>query len=107
MSPQKMRQMEMKKNIIVYGILFLSMLVLSSCYNYTCVVGKGAQGNVQISQWNNYLIFGLVDAGVSDSKAMADGAIDYTVHTRHTFVNGLISGITFGIYTPTTTTVTK
>jgi hypothetical protein len=38
---------------------------------------------------------------------MADGAENYTVHTRQSFVNGLISGLTFGIYTPTITTVTK
>ena len=44
---------------------------------------------------------------MSDSKAMAEGATDYTVHTRQTFVNGLVSAITFGIYSPSTTTVTK
>jgi hypothetical protein len=38
---------------------------------------------------------------------MADGAENYTVHTRQTFVNGLVSSLTFGIYTPTVTTVTK
>jgi hypothetical protein len=34
---------------------------------------------------------------------MADGAENYEVTTRQTFVNGLVSGLTFGIYTPTTT----
>ena len=82
-------------------------MTFSSCYNYTSVVGRGAQGKTEVSKWNNYVLFGLVDAGVSSSKDMADGAIDYTVHTRHTFINGLVGGITFGIYTPTTTTVTK
>jgi len=38
---------------------------------------------------------------------MADGAENYTVNTRQTFVNGLLFGLTFGIYSPTTTTVTK
>jgi hypothetical protein len=38
---------------------------------------------------------------------MAEGAENYTVFTRQTFVNGLIAGLTFGIYTPSTTTVTK
>ena len=31
---------------------------------------------------------------------MAGGAEDYTVFTRMSFVNGLIGGVTFGIYTP-------
>ncbi len=81
--------------------------VLTSCYSYTSVVGQGAKGNQQITQWNHYLIGGLAPVGVSDSKVMAGGATDYTVFTRMTFVNGLISGLTSGIYSPTTTTVTK
>jgi hypothetical protein len=52
-------------------------------------------------------ICNLAPVGVSDSKAMAGGAENYTVHTRQSFVNGLIAAITFGIYTPNTTTVTK
>jgi hypothetical protein len=35
---------------------------------------------------------------------MAGEAENYTVQTRLTFVNGLVSAITFGIYTPTTVT---
>ncbi|WP_215240864.1 Bor family protein [Dyadobacter helix] len=57
--------------------------------------------------WNHYLIEGPAPVNVSDSKAMAGGAADYTVHTRQTFVNGLMAAITFGIYTPTATTVRK
>lgn len=70
-------------------------------------MGQGAQGNSQITKWNHYVIYGLAPVGVSDSKQMAAGAENYTVHTRHSFVNGLVSALTFGIYTPTTTTVTK
>jgi hypothetical protein len=81
--------------------------MLTSCYSYTSVVGKGAQGNQQVTKWNHYVIAGLAPVGVSDSKAMAEGAENYTVHTRQSFVNGLLSAITFGIYTPTVTTVTK
>ena len=88
-------------------VLFGSSLLLTSCYSYTSVVGSGAQGNETVTKWNHYVIYGLAPVGVSDSKEMADGAENYTVHTRHSFINGLIAGITFGIYTPTTTTVTK
>ncbi|MPT35347.1 MAG: hypothetical protein E2604_09730 [Flavobacterium sp.] len=82
-------------------------MLLTSCYTYTSVVGKGAQGNQQTTKWNHYVIYGLAPVGVSDSKQMAGGAQDYTVTTKQSFVNGLISAITFGIYTPTVTTVTK
>jgi hypothetical protein len=38
---------------------------------------------------------------------MAGGAKDYTVNIQHSFIDGLLSGLTGGLYTPTTTTVTK
>jgi len=88
-------------------IIFASSILLTSCYSYTSVVGNGAQGNSQTTEWNHYVIYGLAPVGVSDSKQMADGKENYTVHTRQSFVNGLVSLLTLGIYTPTITTVTK
>lgn len=88
-------------------VVFAASMLLTSCYSYTSVVGNGAQGNSQTTKWNHYVVYGLAPVGVSDSKQMANGAENYTVHTRQTFVNGLVSALTFGIYTPTITTVTK
>ena len=96
-----------KKTMKIMTVVFAASMLLSSCYSYTSVVGKGAQGNSQTTEWNHYVVYGLAPVGVSDSKQMADGAENYSVHTRQSFVNGLVSAITFGIYTPTTTTVTK
>jgi len=96
-----------KKTMKMVTVVFASSLLLTSCYSYTSVVGKGAQGNSQTTKWNHYVVYGLAPVGVSDSKQMADGAENYTVHTRQSFVNGLVSALTWGIYTPTTTTVTK
>ena len=99
---------KMKAKIFkIFSIALLCSCLLTSCYTYTSVVGGGPKGNQEITEWNHYVIFGLAPVDVSDSKAMAGGANDYSVTTRQTFVNGLISGITFGIYTPTTTTVKK
>ena len=97
----------MKRTFKIMAIAFAMSITLTSCFSYTSVVGKGAQGNSQVTKWNHYVIGGLAPVGVSDSKAMAEGATDYTVHTRQTFVNGLISSLTFGLYAPTVTTVTK
>jgi len=96
-----------KNSMKMTAILFASSMLLSSCYSYTSVVGEGAKGNSQTTKWNHYVVYGLAPVGVSDSKQMANGAENYTVHTRQSFVNGLVSGLTFGLYTPTTTTVTK
>ena len=95
-----------KKSIKMMTVLFATSLLLSSCYSYTSVVDNGAQGNQQITQWNHYLQSGLAPVGVSDSKQMADGAENYSVFTSLSFVNGLVSALTFGLYSPTTT-VTK
>ncbi len=97
----------MKRTFKILTIAFTLSIMLTSCFSYTSVVGKGAQGNSQVTKWNHYVIGGLAPVKISDSKAMADGATDYTVHTRQTFVNGLISSLTFGLYAPTVTTVTK
>ncbi|MFB9057150.1 Bor family protein [Mariniflexile ostreae] len=96
-----------KRTLKLMTVVCATSLLLTSCYSYTSVVGQGAQGNSQTTKWNHYVIAGLAPVGVSDSKQMADGASDYTIFTRHSFVNGLVAAITFGIYTPTTTTVTK
>lgn len=97
----------MKKTILNLALIIAASVTLSSCYTYTSVIGKGAQGHTEVSGKNNYLIAGLVPIGVSDSKKMAGGATDYTITTTHTFIDGLLGAITFSIYTPTTTTVTK
>jgi hypothetical protein len=96
------------KKLITFslGLAFIS-LSLTSCYVNTFNVGKGAQSNVKVSKWNHYVLFGLAPAGVSNPNELAGDAKDYTVTIQHSFVNGLLSAITFGIYTPTTTTVTK
>jgi hypothetical protein len=99
---------KMKKRFLkVLGVTLMCSFLMSSCYTYTTVVGEGAQGNKKVKKWNHYVIYGLAPVGVSDSKAMAEGAENYEVVTKHSFVNGLVAAITFGIYTPTTTIVKK
>ena len=97
----------MKKKLIqLSAVLFVSLL-MTSCYSYTTVVGDGSQGNQQISKWNHYLIGGLAPIDVSDPAVLAGGVQDYTVKTEMSFVNGLVSALTGGIYSPTTTTIYK
>lgn len=80
---------------------------MSSCYVNTFNVGNGAQKGIEVKKMNHYLIAGLAPISVSNPSEMAGGAKDYTVTIKHTFVDGLINAVTFGIYTPTTTVVTK
>jgi hypothetical protein len=97
----------MKRRLLnIFAVLGLAIM-LSSCYTYSFSVGNGAQGGSEMKEKNHYLIYGLVDLDTSDPAAMAGGATDYDVTIEHTFVGGLLNAITFGIYTPTTTTVRK
>ena len=95
------RTLKMATMLMAIGILF------TSCYSYTTVVGDGAKGNETTKKWNHYLIGGLAPIDVSNPKDLAGGAEDYNVKTEMSFVNGLVSVLTFGIYSPTTTTITK
>ncbi|GAB2700125.1 hypothetical protein GCM10027037_26070 [Mucilaginibacter koreensis] len=97
----------MKKFIPLMAVVIMLSTSLTSCYVNTFAVGKGAQSNNSVSKWNHYLIDGLIPISVSNVNDLTGGATDYTVTVKHSFVNGLLAAITFGIYTPTTTTVTK
>lgn len=97
----------MKKVLLNIAVIVALPLMLSSCYTYTAVVGKGSQTGVEVRGKNHFLISGLAGIGQSNAKQMAGGASDYDLTVTHTFVDGLIAAITFGLYTPTTTIVRK
>jgi len=96
------------KRIIRSSMMLLTLtLMLSSCFTYKYNVGDGAQLGIEITEKNHYFISGLAPGGQSNIEEMAGGASDYSVKIEHSFIDGLINAITFGIYTPTTTTVIK
>lgn len=97
----------MKKSILNTIFSFCLVMMLSSCYSLTYNVGQGAQAGVSVSAKNHFLIGGLVAVGTSNPTMMAGGAKDYTVNIQHSFIDGLLAALTGGLYTPTTTTVTK
>jgi hypothetical protein len=71
------------------------------------MVGSGPQTNVEVKEKNHYVIGGLAPIKTSNPMKMAGGAANFQVTIQHTFIDGLLSALTFGIYTPTTTTVIK
>ena len=83
------------------------MLLLSSCFTHTYMVGNGPQTGVEVKEKDHFIVLGLVPIATSNPHLMAGGAADYMVSTSHTFIDGLINSLTGGIYNPTTTVVTK
>lgn len=97
----------MKKQFFTLMLVFGASLLMTSCFTYTHTVGSGAQTGVTVTEKNHYFIYGLAPGTLSDPKVMAGGADNYEVTITHTFVDGLLNALTFGIYTPTTTIVQK
>ena len=95
--------------LVVLGItaIIAVSIVLTSCFTYQYQVGRGSQTGVEVTQKNHYLIYGLLPMSTSDPVKMAAGAADYQVTIQHSFIDGLLSAITAGFYSPTTTTVKR
>ena len=96
----------MKKRILNLFFALGVSLLMTSCYTYTHSVGNGPQTGVEVKEKNHYFIYGLAQGKQSNPRQMA-GKDDYEVTIKHTFVDGLLNALTFGIYTPTTTIVQK
>jgi hypothetical protein len=97
----------MKKVFLSLTLILGLSMFMSSCYTYTFNVGDGPQTGIEVKKMNHYLIYGLAPLNVTDPNVLAGDAKDYQVTITHTFVDGLINAITFGIYTPTTTIIKK
>jgi len=92
------------KKIILVAVVAIAM---TSCYTHQYSVGTGASTGLTVTEKNHYVVYGLAAIKTSNPQDMAKGAKNFDVKTTHSFIDGLISGLTFGIYNPTTTTVTK
>jgi hypothetical protein len=93
----------MKKMILLAFLAFS----LNSCYVYKTVVGEGAQQGLNVKATQHNFLGGLISGKTPDTQMLAGGATDYEVVTKHSFINGLLSFITSGIYNPTTIEVKR
>ncbi len=85
-------------------MLASTMLVLTvaGCYEHTITVGAGApHAPVVLDQWEHFWIAGLIGHVDVDVERMCPSG-NATVIAKQTFLNGLVSALTSGIYTPTT-----
>ena len=93
----------MKKMIF---ILFISF-TFTSCYMHKNVVGDGAQKGIVEKEKQHNFVYGLASGKTPDTQKMAKGEKNYEVTTKHSFIDGLISALTFGLYNPTTVEVKR
>ncbi|MEQ8329293.1 MAG: Bor family protein [Longimicrobiales bacterium] len=86
------------------GALLL-LLSAAGCYKHTVHSGQGAPaGPVVYDHWEHFWIGGLIGDTRLDLRQLC-ASEDATVRIRQTFLNGLVTGLTGGIYTPTTVEV--
>ena len=99
----------MKKIFLGLSIVLLSG-ALSSCYNTKVACGDHISNQTPVvkvkSQWNHHFVFGLLPGGKTKMEARnyVNDADNYLIKTNQSLFNGLLSIITFGLYSPTTTT---
>ena len=94
----------MKKVLFLLGVC--AAFVLSSCYQASVCVGnmKPNEPAIEVGKVHNpHFIGGLVGSKEVRGKNYVDGEENYKAKHYISFIDGLLSTITFGIYTPSTT----
>ena len=98
----------MKKTLIALTVILMSG-TLTSCYNTKIACGNITTKTPVVkvnSEWNHHFLYGLIPGKNAnmEAKEFVEDSENYVIKTNQSFVNGLISCLTFGIYTPSTTT---
>ena len=80
----------------------IAALGLTACFEHTVEVGAGApDGRLVYDHWEHFWIGGLIGETRVDIEEMCPSG-DATIEAYQSFLNGLVAGLTGGIYTPTT-----
>lgn len=80
-------------------VLAVASLSLTACWHVTVTSGAPASPTVVDKPWQNSFIYGLVPPPEVNVKDQCTNGVS-KVETEHSFVNGLVSAITWQIYTP-------
>jgi len=81
------------------------VLVLGGCYHAIIDTGMPASGTVIEEPWAMSFVGGLIPPPLVDVASRCPNGVS-RVETQHSFLNSLVGGITSGIITPMTITVT-
>ena len=94
------------KKVFLGACLFSAALMFESCYSSSVYYGDVTNDmplkKVE-TRHNAHFFGGLIGEGKIRKKYVLEGVKDYKVKHQITFTDGLLSYITAGIYTPSTT----
>jgi len=85
--------------------ILAGLFTLGGCYHQVVQTGLPAGTQTVAKPWTPTWIFGLVPATPIDVRATCRSGVA-VVDTQMTFMNGLVSGLTLGIFTPRSVLVT-
>lgn len=98
-----MSGMTRRRGLLLLGLV--AVLSLTGCYRHVVDVGGGARhAPLVYDRWEHFWLGGLIgEVRVDVERLCPSGRA--TIEARQSFLNGLVAGLTSGIYTPTTVRV--
>ena len=101
-----LKKITMKK-LLTSALTLCAVLMMQSCYTTSTYVGNAKPSTPMVkvqTVHNSHYIGGLIGTPKMRAKDMVEGEQDYMVKHQITFLDYVLSGVTLGIYTPSTTT---
>ena len=87
------------------GIVLATAVILAGCYNARINTGLAPGTQVVEEAWAASWIYGAVSPKTVEAASQCPNGVAQ-VHTYHSFLNVLVGGLTFGIFTPMSIKVT-
>ena len=87
------------------AVLLIGAFIITGCYHAKITTDKNPSNKTIENTWAHGFIFGLVPPSTVETAQQCPNGVS-VVETKISFLNGLVSGITFNLYTPMTIEVT-
>jgi hypothetical protein len=87
------------------GMAVAGCVLLTGCFHQVVSTGMAPGTTVVARPWTSTWIFGLVEAKPINVRQECPGGLAF-VASKMTFLNGLVAGLTLGIWTPQDVTIT-
>lgn len=91
----------MRRASLILAVLFLT----TACYHAVIETGRPAGPTVINKAWASGFLWGLIPPPVTNVAQQCPSGVS-KVETKHSFLNMLVQGILYGLYTPMNITVT-
>ncbi len=88
------------RNQLYLCLLLAGVLIIApGCYHAQVTTDKAPSSTVIENQWAPSFVFGLVPPPVVETAQQCPNGLSQ-VETRISFLNGLVAGLTFNLFTP-------